>query len=339
MNADNFVNAVGMIDEKYLDIDNRSSKIRHKKILKKLIAPAAAAVLILCPLPAMTALGYSTAYNILYTVSPDIAQTFKPVNRSCESNGFEMTVISAEVSENEANVFLAIHDTTESCPYGDWDLYDSYDIKTGKDMVGHCSFSEYDSETHTAYFVVNLKTMDGSRLLNGKKVTFSVSQMLLGKIQTESDIDQIDLGSVSYESGTDPGKYNFNGKYGYSDMPEPEDYRFLIPQNEPLCSPAPGVQIMNIGYIDNALHILVKYEDQLETDNHGYVSVADSDGNKVCEKTEVGFYYRDRSGKDEMVEQIFPLDYEELKNYSLHGEFSTTQKHIYGDWEVTFSLD
>lgn len=38
-----------------------------------------------------------------------------------------------------------------------------------------------------------------------------------------------------------------------------------------LCSPIAGVDITAMGYVDGKLHIQVKYEDSLETDNHGYI--------------------------------------------------------------------
>lgn len=336
MRTDTFLDSVGMIDEKFLDVEKHPVKIRHSKLYKRIAVAVAAAVLVICPLPTLTAFGYTQAYNVLYHISPSIAQTFKPVQRSCNSNGYEMTVISAEINEDKASVYLAMHDTTESCPYGDWDLYDSYSINTPKDMIGYCNFSEYDSENHTAYFVVNLETMDGSDITNGK-VTFSVKEMLLGKINTSAYIDSIDMKNVPINPET-VSIDSVNGKYYYMDEPNPLDYRFLTSNEAPLCSPANGVSVMNIGYIDDALHILVKYEDKIETDNHGHISLIDSNKNMFDDKYEIGFSYRDTSGKDEYIEQIFEIPYENLKDMTLYGEFSTTQKHIKGDWEVTFQL-
>ena len=185
MKTDTFMNVVGMIDDRYLDVDIPRKAITHRKWTKRIISIAAAAALIICPLPTLTAFGVDPAYNILYRIAPSVAQTFKPVQKTCEDNGIEMTVISAERNGSEASVYLAMHDTTGTCPDGDWDLYDSYRINVPHDMTGHCSFSEYDADTHTAYFVVHLETMDGSALPNGK-VTFSVHEMMTGKIKTKT---------------------------------------------------------------------------------------------------------------------------------------------------------
>jgi len=168
MKADTFINAVGMIDDCYLDVNVPKKTITHRKWARKIVPIAAAAALITCPLPTLTAFGVDPAYNILYHIAPSIAQTFKPVQKSCDDNGIEMSVISAERRGSEASVYLAMNDTTGTCPDGDWDLYDSYHINVPRDMIGHCSFTEYDADAHTAYFVVHLETMEVAADKNGE---------------------------------------------------------------------------------------------------------------------------------------------------------------------------
>ena len=194
MKADTFINAVGLIDERFLDVDTPGKAITHHKWTKRIVAFAAAAALIVGTLPTLTAFGVTPAYNILYQFAPSVAQTFKPVRKTCSDKGIEMTVISAERKGSEASVYLAMHDTTGTYPEGEWDLYDSYSINVPRDMTGHCSFSYYDAETHTAYFVVHLETIDGSTMPEGK-VTFSVHEMLLGKVRTSGIIEEIDTES------------------------------------------------------------------------------------------------------------------------------------------------
>ena len=116
MKADTFMNAVGMTDERYLDIEIPKKSIVIFKWKKALISCAAAAALIACPLPAMTAFGVGPAYDILYNIAPSVAQTFKPVEKSCEDNGIEMNVISAKREGSEASVYLAMHDAAGVYP-------------------------------------------------------------------------------------------------------------------------------------------------------------------------------------------------------------------------------
>ena len=337
MKADTFMNAVGLIGDRHLDVEIPKKKIVFRKFRKAAAAVAASAVLIACPLPALTAFGVDTAYNILYRISPSAAQTFKPVRKSCEDNGIEMTVIFAERSGSEASLYLAMHDTTGTCPYGEWDLYDSYKISVPRDMTGHCSFSEYDEDTHTAYFVVHLETMDGSNMPKGN-VTFSVGEMLLGKIRTDTAFEEIDMNSIPYEPQT-ASRSDINGGYAYKELPEAKKYRFLTSQEQPICTPAPNVSVMNIGYIDGALHILTRYEDKRHTDSHGFISLIDSKGEKISETTEFGFTYGDDSQRDSYTEQIIPVAYDVLSECTLKGEFVTAQAYISGEWEITFPLE
>ncbi len=337
MNADTFMNAIVMIDDRHLDIETNSSKITHHKWIKRTISAVAAAALISCPLPALTAFGHTTAYSMLYTISPSVAQTFKPVQKTCEDNGVEMTVISAERNGNEASVYLAMHDTTGTCPDGEWDLYDSYRLNVPKDMTGHCSFSEYDAENHTAYFVVHLETMDGSVMSNGK-VTFSVNKILTGKLRYSCQIENIDMNNIPYEPQTQ-NIAETRGSCSYDGEKNEEDYRFLLPSEEPLFSPLIGISVENIGYIDGSLHILTKYKDIPNTDNHGFINLIDKNGNEIGDKTEIGFSYWDSEHTDSYTEQIIPVEYDLLKDCSLQGDFVASQGCISGDWEITFPLE
>lgn len=336
MKPETFLNAVGMIDDRFLDVTVHKPRIKQHKWKKALISVAAAVVLIVAPLPTLTAFGVDSAYYLLYAIIPSVAQTFKPVQKSCTDNGIEMTVISAERKGNEASVYIAMHDVENKYPGGKWDLFDSYGINVSRDMIGHCSFSEYDSNTHTAYFVVHLETMDGSEMPDSK-VTFSVGNLLMGKVNTNGLIKEIDLSTVPYEPETTT-RTEFRGMSFYDDEPYPDNYRFLLPAEEPLCTPVSGVSVWNIGYVDGALHILTEYDDILTTDNHGFMTLRDESGNAVSDKDIVEFSYWDDENRDSFSEIIIPIDYENLSNYSLYGEFVTSDTCIFGDWEVTFPL-
>ncbi|MBR3631305.1 MAG: DUF4179 domain-containing protein [Oscillospiraceae bacterium] len=337
MKADTFLNAVGMIDDRYLDVDTPRKAVTHRKWTKWIVSVAAAAALIICPLPALTAFGVDSAYNVLYHIAPSVAQTFKPVQKTCEDHGIEMTVISAERIGSEASVYLAMHDTTGTCPDGEWDLYDSYHINVPSDMTGHCSFSEYDADTHTAYFVVHLETMDGSTMPEGK-ITFSVQEMLLGKEETNAVLEAIDMSSIPYEPQT-MTLSEISGGSSYDELPDPQEYRFLIPSKQAICTPTKGVSVESIGYIDGTLHILTRYDDIPHTDNHGYIELVDQNGNMISEKTQISFSYWDTAHRDSYTEQIIPVSYDLLEECTLQGKFVTAQDYTSGDWEITFSLE
>lgn len=339
MNADTFINAVGMIDDRHLEIDTgkKKSGINWKRAL---VSAAAAAALVLAPLPAMTAFGVERAYNTLYMIAPSVAQTFKPVEKSCEDKGIEMTVISADRSGSEAKVYLAMHDKAGVYPDGEWDLFDSYRINVPRDMSGTCSFAEYDPETDTTYFLVELATMDGSAMPEGK-VTFSVYNMLLGKEKTEGAIESIDLNAVPYEPQTCTVDRDRFSSYAPEDEEKLSKMSFLTEPEQPLCTPAHGISIMNAGYFDGELHILMKFDDIGHTDNHGYVYLTDKDGNSIGADEETGrtYQYWDETRTDSYEEQVIKVDHDKLGEYTLCGKFTTCEQYIAGDWQVTFPLE
>ena len=69
MKAETFMNAVGLIGDRHLDVEIPKKRIIFYKFRKVAVAVAAAALLIVFPLPALTAFGVDSAYNILYHIS------------------------------------------------------------------------------------------------------------------------------------------------------------------------------------------------------------------------------------------------------------------------------
>lgn len=84
---------------------------QKKKIIhvKRRIAIAACLCLCLClcgTVPILAFAGNDFAHELLYSISPSIAQKLKPINVSCEDNGIEMTVVAAEVNGRKNNHFV-----------------------------------------------------------------------------------------------------------------------------------------------------------------------------------------------------------------------------------------
>ena len=86
---------------------------QKKKIIhvKRRIAIAACLCLCLCgTVPILAFAGNDFAHELLYSISPSIAQKLKPINVSCEDNGIEMTVVAAEVNGEKTTILLSMHD-------------------------------------------------------------------------------------------------------------------------------------------------------------------------------------------------------------------------------------
>ena len=326
MNKDQLISAIGDIDESYIAEAHKNIHIK-KHTLRPFDIAAAAMLCIAAPLPFGVAAGSETAYQALYTIAPPVAQTFKPVQRSCTDQGIRIEVISADISDGKASFCLSVQDMEADRIDETIDLYDSYFIHMPFDSVGHCSFSEFDPETKTAYFVVHIERMDGKAIKSGK-TTFSVSQLLTHKKKTERYIDEIGLGDLPEISDTfHPDNIN-----GWSDMESDEAHstNCIKPSDTPLFYAADSAAVTGYGLVDGKLHIQMKYENRHETDNHGFISLMDSNGEQTyCRGVHFGEY----------EEYIFDVSPEELPQYRLFGEFVTAPPCINGNWSVTFKFE
>lgn len=336
MKTDTMTDAIGMIDAHLIAEARCVQTHRRHRFLKPITAAAAAVLCITAPLPAATVCGSEAAYAVLYQVAPGIAQTFKPVQKSCTDNGIRMDVISADITGSEASIYIALQDLEGSRIDATTDLFDSYSLRCPYDTTGHCSFSAYDEETGMAYFLVQIKRMDGKPIKHGK-ITFSVRELLYGKQKFEGVLPGMALDNVPYHPDTQRD-LPFRGA-GYKDvLPDYESLRYLIPADPPLLSPCDGVSVTGIGYIDGALHIQAYYADIGHTDNHGWLCLADSEGAPVEYDGEFDVSFWDDAQKGSYEEKIIKMPYEEIENYQLYGEFVTCSGYESGNWKVTFDL-
>lgn len=336
--TDLLIDAIGKIKDEYtMDVCMPKRRFNRKGV-KWFGLAAAAAICIAAPLPAATAFGVDEAYRLLYMMSPKIAQTFKPVELSCEENGVKMTVISHEINEDEASFYISMQgDMLDETT----DLFDSYYINCPYDSVGNVSLSEFDDESKTAYFVVNVKTMNGEKIPHDK-ITFGVRELIFGKLDYEGIIEGVDLSDIPKDppvmknvNGRSWGGFRVNDEFNYNSL------SYLIPAETPLAEPTEGVTVTGVGFVDGALHIQVCYEDILHTDNHGFIEVVDKNGEKVF-SDEDSYYlnvsFWDEESVNSYDEIIIPTGIEDLGDYVLYGEFLTSTGYKSGDWEVTFPV-
>ena len=165
------------------------------RALRPLIAMAAVIALLAGMTPVLAA-NNETVNDALYQVSPVLAQKLRPVKLSSESNGIRMEVVSAHVQGDTAAVYVAMTDLEEDRIDGTTDLFDSYEIRTPRDSVGHCERLSYDGETGTCTFLITVQTMNGGELVPGGKVTFSVREFLSGGEKQENQPVDLDLSSL-----------------------------------------------------------------------------------------------------------------------------------------------
>ena len=336
MRIDNIIDAIGMIDDRLIIEAKKPAKIIKFGWYKPVVAAAVLLLCLLMPLPTAVAFGSDIAYKALYAISPAMAQTFKPVQKSCTDNGIRMEMISASIEGNKASFYISLQDLEGKGLDSTVDLFDSYSINCPYNSVGYCSFSEYDEETNIAYFLVNIERIDGKKIRNDK-ITFSVRELIFGKQNYEGVLSDIDLNSVPYEPDTQSYIPYRGASFKYNE-PDSEALRYLIPAELPLASPVDGVYVTGIGYIDGALHIQTYYEDIGHTDNHGWLYLADSSGDpaEFDEIYDISFWDNERRGSFD--EKIIEMPYEDIPNYQLYGSFLTSKGYESGKWEITFEL-
>ncbi|MDO5558488.1 MAG: hypothetical protein Q4F95_02700 [Oscillospiraceae bacterium] len=339
---------IKMPDDMKRDIISETSTsvtIKKRKKGYRLIKPAAAfAAAVLCvsvTVPVLAA-KYDPVYEAMYSIAPAAAQFFRPVNMSCEDNGIRMEVVSADVHDSTAQIYITMQDLTGDRIDSSVDLYDSYDINTPFDSTGNCTIVNYDEDTKTATFLITVEHMHNKKI-KGDKLTFSVGKFLSNKIVyegTEIPYSLSDIESVSQTQEVDwtgcsgpEIERMFDGQ-----LSGREKFTALIPYEPYADFPVQGIEFTGMGYIDGRLHIQIMIRDHLKNDNHGYFYFTDSDGIKQDESYDFSFVKYIGDERVDYNEYVFDVSPEELSGYTLKCNFWTCDTLTEGDWSVTFPI-
>ena len=282
--------------------------------------------------------GNMTAYDILYTLYPDIAVKLMPVNACCEDNGIQMEVEGVSIQDNCAYVYISMQDLVGKRIDETIDLFDSYSIHSNADQIGSCSLVDFNEENKKATFLINVKHMDG-KTIEGKRLTFRVSKFLTGKSEVQEELTQISLDSIVIvtETQMEEDLDIRGGSYREDSELEGRSLEYLCADDSKSFVATSGVTVTNYGFINDKLHIQVHYDKILKYDNHGYVYLLDADGNRVLAEGSRGFWDEERNGSYE--EYIFDVDNKELDQYAIYGHFFTCQNLVEGEWEVNLTIE
>lgn len=330
--------AVGSINSRYIQeaanyFDQpREKRRRSHAVLSVRRLIALAAVIALCFAAAVPALAANnaSAYELLYAISPGLAQKLKPVQLSCESDGIRMEVISSDIEGDMAYVYVSLQDLTGDRLDETTDLFDSYSINRPFDSSAGCENVSFDAETKTATFLITI-TQFGGEEITGGKITFTVDRILSQKQKFEGTLSEADLSQAELAPLTQTAV----DVRGYGGMSAPFE-QFLSPAPAALCTPVDGVAVTAVGYIGGKLHVQIHYDDILRTDDHGFVYLLDSGGDAISCDASVSFWDVEHTGSYQ--EYVFDLSPDEVSGCALAGEFWTCGTLTEGNWQVTFSL-
>ncbi len=330
MKTHDLMDAIGQIDERYIQEAGEADARRHPHVLRRAIALAAAAVLCAAlSISALAAADIGQAYDLLYSVSPAMAQSLKPVRMSCEDNGVRMYVESAGVDGSQATVLVSLRDMESDRVDATTDLFDSYSIRKSFDSSASCEMIRYDEDTQTASYQITITRLNDKDIRAGK-VTFSVGCFLSGK---EEHLVILPDEPIVNEQALLLENPPFRGGNGgtYESM---AGDAVLAPQT--IKTLTEGVQLTAVGFINGRLHVQIHYDDIRHTDNHGFVYSLDADGNRADCVANVSFWDAENSGSYE--EYVFNVGREEYEQYTICGSFTTASRLTEGNWQVTFPL-
>ncbi|MGI6649515.1 MAG: hypothetical protein ACOX5W_10805 [Bacillota bacterium] len=342
MKREDISHAVGNISTRHIQeaesFSSQNISFVHKRFSAKRIAALVASVALIFTLavPALAAADVQAAYEILYTISPKIAQELKPVRMSSEDNGIKMEVISAYINGDKAHIYISMQDMTSERIDETTDLFDSYSINRPFSSSATCERISYDEESNTATFMISI-TQWGEKEIGGEKITFTVDKFLSNKQEYHDKIRQIDLSKVNLSPQTQTDVNMRGGSFSGDISEKPEYTHYLTATSEGSFSPINGVTVTGVGFIAGKLHIQAYYENIHETDNHGYVYLVNAAGDEIRSEASVSFWDSERSGSYE--EYIFDVTPSEINNYELYGHFWTCNSLSNGDWQVTFPLE
>lgn len=313
-------------------VEKTLAKTRRRGFPLRRLAAVAAAAAILLATPALAA-QTEPGYQLLYALSPATAQFFQPVQRSCTDNGVTLKVASVRVESDTAQAYIALSGDTVDARC---DLFDSASFHFPFDQTGHCERAGFDPETNTAFFLVTTRTMGGSNIPIGGKMTFSLGCFLTGK-QTLEDVDvPLALADFAGEAETAEDFCYVGGGRN----PELMDSLPMLRPGEALAEPASGLPVTAAGYADGLFHVQLCQGDAGELDNHGQLWLEDGEGERL---EDLGIAYfkspPEADARLDYQEFVFDVSPEDLGDYTLHGNFYTAAARIDGNWRVTFPLE
>lgn len=300
------------------------SRVRRRPFPRRIVLIAA--VLAVCLATPALAAQTEPGYRLLYAVSPAAAQFFQPVQISCTDSGITMEVVSVSVEGDTARVYVSL---TGEAVDSTCDLYDSWDFRLPFDQTGTCEQVDYDSAAHTAVFLCTTRTMDGSPIPRGGKMTFSLREVLSGKEAFESP--EVDLPLADRAAGTADDVVRTGGSGDW------EDADLLAPGDAPLAEPVEGLPITAMGYVDGLFHIQVEEENKLETDSHCRLWLEAADGTRLDPLGSASFL-TDNGQRRDYTEFLFDTAPNAPADCTLHGDFYTAACLTRGNWRVTFPL-
>lgn len=315
-------------------------KQNHNRRWGRGIAVAAGLLLVINVSLPVLAGTFPTIYELMYLVSPAVAQFYQPVQLSDEYDGIRMEVVAAYIHEETAEIYITLQDLEKDRLDETTDLYDSYSIHMPYSAIGNCRKVGYDPESGILTYLITV-TQENGRKIAGEKLTFSVGGFLgqkqeYEKIEIPIDLTQVTEGSYQYVDT--PARGGTMTSHSELAAIMSETYPVLVPQPADPDFPIEGVKLTGIGYVEGKLHIQYAVENALNNDNHGSFFLQNEAGEMLQEAGSISFYEESGKKRIDYRDSVFLIPQEELQNYRLYGDFVISEGFHEGNWQVTFPI-
>lgn len=281
--------------------------------------------------------------RLISMVSPEIALLLQPIGVISEEDGIKVEVVGAFHDDEMAVVYFTMQDLV-----GDRvdETLDIYDYSFSGARMFNIQLVHYDEITKTATLRMEA---NGGKKLSGKKVSFLIRSFLSDK----TTFDKVDMGinlleiqqtnafqrvplnmnNIPGGGGPDLDLYGELKEKGIIDVLKTDGMKIQLPNMD-------FMYISNIGYIDEYLHIQIKWSGD-GVDDHGYLYFVDALGNKIYYNASVTFG-ADELGNtvygSEYIEYIFDMSSINVEEVKLEGNFVSDNNYTEGSWKTTFKL-
>lgn len=323
------------------EIDNLHEKV-HQRLTKKspftkgLKVTLATCLCLFIALP--VAASSPTFQKLVYLISSEIFDALQPINLVSEDNGIRLEVLGALNDDEQAVIYLTLQDLN-----GDIldETLDIYNYTLNGVSILNMQTIDYNEETKTA--TLRLQG-NGGKSLNGKNVRFGIQSFLTHKNfydDVHVPLDWNQLLSTTPEIIT-LGEHHSSGGSGLITM---DDTNIEVLKPNQMDIKIPGldfVTITNVGYVNNRLHIQVRWSED-NIDDHGYFRFTD-DSNQEVDIKQGGISFGVNENNETeygsiMYDYIFEITPEQLETLNLKGYFVSSDTYTEGNWNVTFKLN
>lgn len=315
-------------------LDQAAKPVSTKTRFRPLIAIAAVLVLIFVATPVM-AERIPLVNDLLYTISPELAEKLAPVQLSASANGITMEVVAAKVTDEAVEFVVKIQGEALAnksvAPILTVKDHHGYSDTRGESLNDYEGYQE-DQKKGICYYRYTFTYHDGTPVTKilRDNITVKLGGVELRNFGQEDGVEvpviftDYELMTVNHDRALfDYGFSHFGMGYGddaYADIRDREEYVLMTP-SESVYDVTDKLALTGAVYIDGKLHVQMAATDRivgnkLEWDYwHPYF--VDDQGNEIQELYYNSFGIEDGSHEIQYTECVYDIPEAELENYTM----------------------